>query len=298
MKQDVKQEGGCDMDGERVLDEKATEIDLFAEPTEESQTDDKATVAEPTVAEPTVAEPTEVNVPDAQTDGGASSESTEEDHQVPQPPQDPQDPQDPQPPVLPDLPQGSMSLGEMRFGITCTGEPIGTSHWLSDSSVCGDMVMALPSSVMIAGRSKEAGGVAVDMNMFLDSVIEGAGRLAGLAGISEAASLPAWAVSRLMGTFPALMSVYHEAVDQSILMVEAAAIKAAIGMKLTNTRKVVKTDEDGRKSSTSETLEREIMPDPALSKFLLTNRMKSRYKDTEDVKQAVQINVYGPEADL
>ncbi len=291
VKQDVKQEGGCDMDGERVLDEKATEIDLFAEPTEESQTDDKATVVEPM----------EVNVPDAQTDGGASSESTEEDHQVPQPPQDAQDAQDaqdPQPPVLPDPPQGSMSLGEVRFGITCTGEPIGTSHWLSDSSVCGDMVMALPSSVMIAGRSKEAGGVAVDMNMFLDSVIEGAGRLAGLAGISEAASLPAWAVSRLMGTFPALMSVYHEAVDQAILMVEAAAIKAAIGMKLTNTRKVVKTDEDGRKSSTSETLEREIMPDPALSKFLLTNRMKSRYKDTEDVKQAVQINIYGPEADL
>ena len=213
VKQDVKQEGGCDMDGERVLDEKATEIDLFAEPTEECLTDDNATVAEPTVAEPTVVEPTEVIVPDAQTDGGASSESTEEDHQVPQPP------------VLPAPPQGSMSLGEVRFGITCTGEPIGTSHWLSDSSVCGDMVMALPSSVMIAGRSKEAGGVAVDMNMFLDSVIEGAGRLAGLAGIAEAASLPAWAVSRLMGTFPALMSVYHEAVDQAILMVEAAAIK-------------------------------------------------------------------------
>lgn len=263
------------MDGESVLGVKATEVDLFAEPTEESQT-----------------EPTEVNVPDAKTDGGASSELTEE---VPQPSQDAQPPEAT---MLPDLPQGSMRLGEMRFGITCTGEPIGTSHWLSDSSVCGDMVMALPSSVMIAGRSKEAGGVAVDMNMFLDSVIEGAGRLAGLAGISEAASLPAWAVSRLMGTFPALMSVYHEAIDQSILMVEAAAIKAAIGMKLTNTRKVVKTDEDGRKSSTSETLDREIMPDPALSKLLLTNRMKSRYKDTEDVKQAVQINVYGPEADL
>ena len=132
--------------------------------------------------------------------------------------------------------------------------------------------MALPSSVMIAGRSKEAGGVAVDMNMFLDSVIEGAGRLAGLAGISEAASLPAWAVSRLMGTFPALMSVYHEAIDQSILMVEAAAIKAAIGMKLTNTRKVVKTDENGRKSSTSalryEMFDRRYTPG--------TNCMKSR----------------------
>ncbi len=195
-------------------------------------------------------------------------------------------------------PQGSMSLGEMRFGITCTGEPIGTSHWLSDSSVCGDMVMALPSSVMIAGRSKEAGGVAVDMNMFLDSVIEGAGRLAGLAGISEAASLPAWAVSRLMGTVPALMSVYHEAIDQSILMVEAAAIKAAIGMKVTNTRRLVKTGEDGRKMTTLEKQDKHIMPDPALSKLLLTNRMKSRYNDTEDVKQAVQINVYGPEADL
>jgi len=267
------------MDGERVsgmkaTEERTTEVDLFAQPTEESRTDDKAT---------------EVNVPDAQTDGEASSEPTEEVSQ---------DAQSSEAIILPEPPQGSMSLGEMRFGITCTGEPIGTSHWLSDSSVCGDMVMALPSSVMIAGRSKEAGGVAVDMNMFLDSVIEGAGRLAGLAGISEAASLPAWAVSRLMGTFPALMSVYHEAIDQSILMVEAAAIKAAIGMKLTNTRKVVKTDEDGRKSSTSETLDREIMPDPALSKLLLTNRMKSRYKDTEDVKQAVQINVYGPEADL
>lgn len=270
------------MDGESVSGMKATEVDLFVQPTEESQTDDKATEVEAT----------EANVPDAQTDGGASSEPTEE------VPQSPQDAQPPEAIMLPDLPQGSMTLGEMRFGITCTGEPIGTSHWLSDSSVCGDMVMALPSSVMIAGRSKEAGGVAVDMNMFLDSVIEGAGRLAGLAGISEAASLPAWAVSRLMGTFPALMSVYHEAIDQSILMVEAAAIKAAIGMKITNTRRLVKTDEDGRKTTTSETLDREIMPDPALSKLLLTNRMKSRYKDTEDVKQAVQINVYGPEADL
>ena len=197
-------------------------------------------------------------------------------------------------------PQGSMSLGEMRFGITCTGEPI--RHFtLAVRLFCmwgyghGSSVL---SNDCWAKQRGGRGGVAVDMNMFLDSVIEGAGRLAGLAGISEAASLPAWAVSRLMGTFPALMSVYHEAIDQSILMVEAAAIKAAIGMKLTNTRKVTKTDEDGRKSSTSETLNREIMPDPALSKLLLTNRMKSRYNDTEDVKQAVQINVYGPEADL
>lgn len=268
------------MDGERVsgvkaTEERTTEVDLFAQPTEESQTGVQAT---------------EESVSDAQADEGASPEPTEHD---PQPSQDA-----PPPAMLPDLPQGSMTLGEMRFGITCTGEPIGTSHWLSDSSVCGDMVMALPSSVMIAGRSKEAGGVAVDMNMFLDSVIEGAGRLAGLAGISEAASLPAWAVSRLMGTFPALMSVYHEAIDQSILMVEAAAIKAAIGMKITNTRKLVKTGEDGRKTTTLEKLDKHIMPDPALSKLLLTNRMKSRYKDTEDVKQAVQINVYGPEADL
>lgn len=285
------------MDGERVSGVKATEerttgVDLFAQPTE----------VEPTEERQTGAEATEANVPDVQTDGGTSPEPTEHDHQDPQDHQDHQDHQDLQnaqpPAMLPDLPQGSMSLGEMRFGITCTGEPIGTSHWLSDSSVCGDMVMALPSSVMIAGRSKEAGGVAVDMNMFLDSVIEGAGRLAGLAGISEAASLPAWAVSRLMGTFPALMSVYHEAIDQSILMVEAAAIKAAIGMKITNTRRLVKTGEDGRKTTTLEKLDKHIMPDPALSKLLLTNRMKSRYKDTEDVKQAVQINVYGPEADL
>lgn len=278
------------MDGERVsgvkaTDERTTEVDLFAQPTE----------AEATEESQTEVQPTEANVPDAQTDGETSPEPTEHDNQDPQNPQNPQDPQDP---MLPEPPQGSMTLGEMRFGITCTGEPIGTSHWLSDSSVCGDMVMALPSSVMIAGRSKEAGGVAVDMNMFLDSVIEGAGRLAGLAGISEAASLPAWAVSRLMGTFPALMSVYHEAIDQSILMVEAAAIKAAIGMKITNTRKLVKTGEDGRKTTTLEKLDKHIMPDPALSKLLLTNRMKSRYKDTEDVKQAVQINVYGPEADL
>jgi hypothetical protein len=49
---------------------------------------------------------------------------------------------------------GAMAIGEMKFGITCTGEPIGRSHWLADSAVCGDLVMALPSSVLIAGAQK------------------------------------------------------------------------------------------------------------------------------------------------
>ena len=74
--------------------------------------------------------------------------------------------------VLP-APAFSMAVGEVRFGVTCTGEPIGRRHYLADSATCGDMVMALPSSVLIAGRTKEAGGVAVDMCMFLDAVIEG-----------------------------------------------------------------------------------------------------------------------------
>lgn len=197
---------------------------------------------------------------------------------------------------------GAMAIGEMKFGITCTGEPVGRSHWLADSAVCGDLVMALPSSVLIAGRTKEASGVAVDMGVFLDAIVEGASRLCGIPGIVEAAGLPAWSVSRLMGTFPALMQVYNETIDQAVLLVEAAAIKASIGMKLTNRREHRKTKKVGdnvvETNNSVETLDREIPPDPSLSRFILTNRMKSRYKDDGDVKQAVQINIMGAEADL
>lgn len=196
------------------------------------------------------------------------------------------------------LSRGAMKPGEMRFGITCTGEPIGTSHWLADSSTCGDMVMALPSSVLVAGRTKEAKGVAIDMQIFLDSVVEGAGRLLGIEGISEASTLPMWAVSRMLGTFPALMAVYHEAMDQQALTVEAAAYKAAIGMKVTNTRNVKKKRGEVVYEETNETLDKQVAPDAALSKMILVSRMKTRYKDDGDVKQAVQINIMGAEADL
>lgn len=213
------------------------------------------------------------------------------------------------PVVIPSLPEqdtpdvfevkGDMQIGECRFGVTCTGEPVGRSHWLADSSVCGDLVMALPSSVLIAARTKEGSGVAVDMLVFLDSVIEGAARLCGIPGITEGGSLPGWAVARLMGTFPALMAVYHEAMDQAVLTVEAATMKAAIGMKVTNKRTMKKTDKEGKViQEHEETLVKEIAPDSALSKFVLMNRMKGRYNDSGDVKQAVQINLYGAEADL
>ena len=191
----------------------------------------------------------------------------------------------------------AMDIGQTRFGITCTGEPIMNDHWLTDNSVCGDQIMALPSSVLVAGRSKQAGGVAVDMLLFLDSIIEGAGKLQGIPGIVEASTLPAWCVARLMGSFPALMSVYNEALKQSELAIEAAAMKAAIGMKVTNSRRLVK-DKNGEKEVSEEVLVKELAPDAALSKFILANRMKERYKDDNDVKQAVQINLIGAEADL
>ena len=194
-----------------------------------------------------------------------------------------------------------MAVGEIRFGVTATGEPIGKSHWLADSSVCGDLVMALPSSVLIAGRTEQAGGVAVDMSLFLDAVIEGTGRLLGIAGIAESASLPAWAVSRLFGTFPALRQVYDEAMDQAAMAVEAAAFKAAIGMnvKCRRTFKKDKRTPDGHFSESSdEEIEKYIPPDPTLSRAILTSRMKGRYKNEGESRQAVQINIMGPEANL
>ena len=203
--------------------------------------------------------------------------------------------------VCPAVPKGAMAPGDVRFGVTCTGVPIGTSHWLADSAVCGDMVMALPSSVLIAGRSKEAGGVAVDMALFLDAIIEGAAKLEGLDGVAAAAALPKWAVSRLFGTFGVLIDVYHEAVDQAVLTVEAAAMKAAIGMKVQNTRTMKKhkeTPEGSFSEENTEELTRHIPPDPALSKLILTSRMKGRYKDEGGMKQAIQINISGAEARL
>ena len=200
-----------------------------------------------------------------------------------------------------DIFKGSMKEGESRFGITCTGAPVGRGHWLADSSVCGDMVMALPSSVLIAGRTKEAGGVAVDVAMFLDAIVEGAAKLEGLAGVAEAASLPSWAVSRLFGTFPVLMSVYHEAIDQAVLTVEAAAMKAAIGMRVTTSRKFRKrktTPEGVFEDEAEESSDKYFPPDAALSKTILTSRMRNRYKDEGGLKQAIQINISGAEANL
>ena len=193
---------------------------------------------------------------------------------------------------------GVMAVGDRRFGITCTGEPIMHDHWLSDSSVCGDMVMALPSSILIEARSNVAQGVAVDMFIFLDAIIEGASRFAGIPGIMEAATLPGWAVSRMMGTFPALTAVYHEALDQAVLTVEAAAFKAAAGMDVTNTRSVVKKRDGKTTEQTREVLHKKLAPDAALSKMILTNRMKGRYNVDGGVQQAVQINLIGAEADL
>ena len=204
---------------------------------------------------------------------------------------------------LPAMPVGAMAIGECRFGITATDEPIGDGHWMCDSSTCGDLIAALPSAVLIAGKTADAGGVAVDMARFIDCVIEGAARLDGIQGIVEASGHPAWAVNRIMGTFPALMIAYEEGIDKAILTVEAAAIKAAIGMKQTQTRrrmKIVK-DEQGRTTgseSSTDTMEKDLMPDPALAKLLLTSRMKHRYRDDGGVQQAVQINIMGAEANL
>ena len=217
------------------------------------------------------------------------------------------------PPAVPEF-AGSMKVGQVLFGITATGEPLGKTHWLADSSACGDLVMALPSSCLIAGRTAEAGGVAVDMAMFLDSVITGAAKMEGLAGIAEVATLPLWAVGRLFGTFPALYAVYSEAMDQCVLAVEAAAFKAAIGMKIRKSRKFKKErqlldsfgkpmkDENGNAvtvtESTEENFDADLPPDPTLSKTILTSRMRGRYKDEARSNQAVIINISGPEANL
>ena len=197
----------------------------------------------------------------------------------------------------------TMEVGSTRFGITATGAPLGAAHWLADSSLCGEQVMALPSSLLVLGRTPTAGSVAVDTGTFLDAIIEGASRMCGLDGIVEAVGIPKWAVTRLMGSFPAFMAVYHEAMDQAVLTVEAAAYKAAIGFTAHHKRRHVKSkqDEKGKeveRTVSEETLEKTIAPDPSLSRLILSSRMKERYKDDEGVKQAVQINIIGPEADL
>jgi hypothetical protein len=205
-------------------------------------------------------------------------------------------------PVAPQIPVGGMAIGDVRYGITCTGAPIGTSHYLCDSMSCGDLVMALPSSVLVAGRTKEAGGVAVDMGVFLDGVVEGAARLGGIPGIIEAVGLPAWAVTRMLGTFPALMAVYSESMDLAAHTIEAAVFKASIGMNVKHKRKLVRDSKGGRfgdeHEESEEDLEKQLPPDPSLSKFILTNRMKSRYKEADGVKQAVQVNINGVMANL
>lgn len=198
-------------------------------------------------------------------------------------------------------PQVQLKKGETLFGVTASGDALGRAHWLADSSISGDLVMGLPSSVLIAARTEAGGGVAVDMAVFLDAIIEGAAKLEGLAGVASASSLPLWAVSRMFGTFPVLYAVFSEALDQTVYAIEGAAYKAALGQKVVNTRTVRKFKrgiEGNSSETTTETLEKEIPVDPALSKMILTSRMKGRYKDEGNVKQAVQINIIGAEARL
>ena len=195
----------------------------------------------------------------------------------------------------------TMAIGDIKFGVTCTGEPVGTAHYLADSMACGDAVMALPSSVLVAGRTKESKGVAVDMCFFLDAIVEGAAKHQGIPGIAECSDLPSWVIPRLFGTFPALLDVYHEALDMSVLTVEAAGFKAACGMHLQNKRKFTKTKTVGETTFTeeaNETIDKYIPPDATLSRLILTSRMKGRYKDEGAARQAVQINIIGSEARL
>lgn len=196
----------------------------------------------------------------------------------------------------------NMGLGETRYGVTCTGAPIGPEHWLVDSATCGDRVMGLPSSVLVAGRTRNSGSIAVDMCIFLDAIIEGASRMCAIDGIVESSGIPAWAVRRLFGTFPVLQEVYNNAMDELVLTIEAAAYKAAVGMETRHTRRVRKiregSDGESQKEETEETLDKYIPPDPALSKLILTSRMRGRYRDDGPGTQAVQINIVGPEANL
>lgn len=197
---------------------------------------------------------------------------------------------------------GGMELGEVRYGVTCTGEPIGGKHWLVDSSTCGDLVAALPTTVLIASRRKNGGGKAVNMLLLLDAVIDGAAAFDALDGIALKAGLPVWVISRLFGVFPILQNIYSEAIDQAVYTVETAAMKAAAG-KLTITRKrKMERKHDGpeghSEDSTIETFESQLPPDASLGKFILTNRMKRRYKDDGGQKQAVVINIANAEENL
>jgi len=192
---------------------------------------------------------------------------------------------------------GAMKEGDVKFGITCTGTPIMNEHWLTDSSVCGDMVMALPSSVLVAGRGAQV-GVAIDMFLFLDAIIEGAATFTAVDGVSEAASLPRWAVSRMMGSFPALGAVYDEAMDEAVRTIEAAAYKASTFRTTTNTRKMIKSKNGKPTEVHRETLVKEVGPDAALTKLILTSRLQSKYKEDAQAQQAVVLNLFGGERDL
>lgn len=201
------------------------------------------------------------------------------------------------------LPIGAMAEGEVRFGIVATSPPLGNGHWLCDHSTCGDLIAALPATLLVKGRTPEAGGVAVDMAAFLDDVVAGAGRLEGIKGIVEETGLPQWAVSRIIGTFPAIKIAYNEAIDITMLEVEAAAIKAATGITIKQKRTRTKKQLDHKggvvsKEEAEENFEKYFPPDTGISKFLLASRMKDRYKEETGVQQAVQINIIGPEADL
>ena len=61
---------------------------------------------------------------------------------------------------------------------------------------------------------------------------------------------------------------------------------------------IASTPEGVTTDESEETSEKYFPPDAALSKTILTSRMRGRYKDEGGLKQAIQINISGAEANL
>lgn len=196
----------------------------------------------------------------------------------------------------------SYPVGKVIGGVTITGKPLGTSTWVADASASGDLVAALPESVLVEARSGTS-GVAVDLRKFLDDLPSAAGKFEGVKGIALATRYPVWVVTRLFSVFPVLQNVYYEAMDLAVMEVEGAAFRAAIGVKLKTERRFKKKMRDpmtGKEveQTVEEVTEKDAPPDPTLSRLILTSRMKNRYKDNGGQKQAVVINITGAENDL
>jgi len=133
--------------------------------------------------------------------------------------------------------------------------------------------------------------------------VRGEGGPHGTARIAEVLGVPVWALVFVFARFPILAEVYDQVFYSCRIDLQAAVVRAALGHgRHTVRRKLTKREsrmgKDGTRAmvpvgEVEEVTEKELPPDPALAKFILSKHPHMKVTDDDGRRDGppVQINI-------